>query len=460
MRRLRTRRPCAQIAGSVVIGAKQGTGNCRAREARSAITSQAFTALNVGGLFFPLAGRMGLPARATVTPKLTQLMVWAGSNLGSFSMASESLERLAGLQVSDRRIRRQVESVGADRVAERETLVEQLKSKSLPERRSGNALEESPELGVIMMDGGRFQRRDHFGRSRESDDATCTHWRESKVGCLLQMSSTVSDEDPCPQIPPEYAHASAVREIAKIAEKTTDSEDDRAREEMSDLNASSYVPPRLVTKDVVASGRCAEEFGWHLEAKAFALNFPSAKRSAFVADGLRVNWSIQEKHFPHSVPIADIIHVLSYVWSAAQASQSADAYQRWAQWIWQGDVKNVIAELRNLSEALGKPEQEAPPTDPRYRIQRALTYLSNNAPHMAYDQYRKQGLPLTSAHIESTIKQINRRIKGTEKFWLQIMSECVLQLRADSISDSRPLEQFWIRWQANQSGSNRYQVAC
>ncbi len=31
--------------------------------------------------------------------------------------------------------------------------------------------------------------------------------------------------------------------------------------------------------------------------------------------------------------------------------------------------------------------------------------------------YRRQVLPLTSSHIESAIKQINARVKGTEKFW-------------------------------------------
>ncbi len=35
---------------------------------------------------------------------------------------------------------------------------------------------------------------------------------------------------------------------------------------------------------------------------------------------------------------------------------------------------------------------------------------------MKYDQYRRQGLPITSSPIESTVKQINRRVKGSEKF--------------------------------------------
>jgi hypothetical protein len=44
----------------------------------------------------------------------------------------------------------------------------------------------------------------------------------------------------------------------------------------------------------------------------------------------------------------------------------------------------------------------------------ALRYLENQKSRMLYDQYRREGLPITSSHIESTIKQINRRVKGTE----------------------------------------------
>ena len=36
---------------------------------------------------------------------------------------------------------------------------------------------------------------------------------------------------------------------------------------------------------------------------------------------------------------------------------------------------------------------------------------------MQYDAYRREGLPITSSHMESTVKRFNRRVKGTEKFW-------------------------------------------
>jgi hypothetical protein len=78
---------------------------------------------------------------------------------------------------------------------------------------------------------------------------------------------------------------------------------------------------------------------------------------------------------------------------------------------------------------------------------------------MNYPLYRQQGLPLTSSHIESTVKQINQRIKGTEKFWRRDSGEAVLQLRADALSDSLPLQPFWHRWQAQQTGANRYRTA-
>ena len=75
-------------------------------------------------------------------------------------------------------------------------------------------------------------------------------------------------------------------------------------------------------------------------------------------------------------------------------------------------------------------------------------------PH--YDEYRKQGLPLMSSHVESTVKQINYRVKGTEKFWTEEGAEALLQLRADYISDDEPLEGFWQRRQMAATGQRPY----
>jgi hypothetical protein len=60
----------------------------------------------------------------------------------------------------------------------------------------------------------------------------------------------------------------------------------------------------------------------------------------------------------------------------------------------------------------------------------AVTYVENNRERMKYPEYRRQGLPISSAPVESAIKQLNRRVKGSEKFWLKAGAEAVLQVRA------------------------------
>jgi len=55
---------------------------------------------------------------------------------------------------------------------------------------------------------------------------------------------------------------------------------------------------------------------------------------------------------------------------------------------------------------------------------------------MDYPRYRQEGLPLTSAHMESLVKEIGYRVKGTEKFWNDGQSaESILQLRAAALCD-------------------------
>jgi hypothetical protein len=57
-------------------------------------------------------------------------------------------------------------------------------------------------------------------------------------------------------------------------------------------------------------------------------------------------------------------------------------------------------------------------------------------------EYRRQGLPITTALMESTVKQLNRQMKGTQKFW-DDGAELQLQLCADRLCDTRPLDNFW-----------------
>ena len=392
-----------------------------------------------------------------MTTKVLQKVVWAGANNSSYPLATEALLQLAEVRLSPKQVRRLVGQVGRARLAERDEAVAHLREMTLPKRRAGNRAAEPPSLAVVSMDGGRYQRRDNF-RNEPTRQEGGKHWRETKVGCLLSMESEVHQSDPAAEFPEWLASSKAVAELAKISEKAA--ADDVSSEADPSLVSDAterYEPPKLLSREVLASGVEAEEFGWQLEARAWQLGFPAAGRQAFVADGLAANWTIQRRHFPHATPILDLMHALSYACSAAVAVGAS--YRQWAEWIWQGNVAAVIAALTLEQQRLGPPPKGAPADDPRERVDRALTYYTNNRLRMAYPQYRQQGLPLTSSHMESTVKQLNQRIKGTEKFWQLDSGEAVLQLRADTLSGTRPLEGFWRRWQARQNGSNRYQTA-
>ena len=200
-----------------------------------------------------------------------------------------------------------------------------------------------------------------------------------------------------------------------------------------------WQPERLV-RTCVATTRDSEAFGRLVGAEAKARNFEAATRRAFVGDGQAYNWAIQKRWFADYVPVVDFIHVLGYVWQAASAiggseAEQWDRYVRWMRGCWQGRVSEVLVELDREQERMGEPPEDAEATDPRVVLARARGYLRNNAERMKYPEYRQAGLPVTSSWVESLIKEINYRVKGTEKFWNEDGAESVLAVRAAVLSD-------------------------
>ena len=78
---------------------------------------------------------------------------------------------------------------------------------------------------------------------------------------------------------------------------------------------------------------------------------------------------------------------------------------------------------------------------------------------MNYPLYREKGYPLTSSIMESTVKQVSRRVKGTEKFWSSEGGEAVLQLRGDYLSTSDPMVAHWKRAIAAANGFRTYRLS-
>jgi hypothetical protein len=386
-------------------------------------------------------------------------VVRCGVRASSFEAASNDLRDVGEIGVSSERVRRVTERIGDERVAERDAQVAAYAALPIPARREAPADQAKPAVVCVQMDGGRLQI---FDRQQPERNANNTLWREMKVGCLWTMTSDVSADDPCPQLPPSFLDGERVRKMVREikgfsaeAAAEDESQDDEPR---IDERASR---PRPVARSVVASRCGIEEFGKLLVSEAHERGFAAADRKAFVADGAEANWGVWRRDFSDYTPILDFIHALTYVYAAAMTGQGAAtgwrAYRQWAQWLWGGEVERVIEALRLRQQALGEPAPDASATAPGAIVATSLGYLKNHRSRMDYPVYRQAGLSITSAYVESTVKQVARRMKGTEKLWSD-GAEAMLTLVADHLSDTPTLHRFWTNRHQQQTGT-RHQAA-
>jgi hypothetical protein len=182
--------------------------------------------------------------------------------------------------------------------------------------------------------------------------------------------------------------------------------------------------------------------------------FYQAVFRAFLGDGQAWNWTLHKTHFADFVPITDFVHPLGYVYDAARVLAPHDpwpVYLAASTACWQGRVADFLSDLRAWQvEHPVAPDEQLPDDDPRAIVQSVRTYLQNNQSRMNYPEYRRAGLPVSSAAIESLIKEINYRVKGTEKFWNRPNgAEHILQVRAAALSDDERLS----TWILNRPGS-------
>lgn len=384
---------------------------------------------------------------------------------------------MAELPVGDKQVRRLCRQIGADRCAERDTASAAYEALPLPERKDVPPGVVAPPLAVIGVDGGRLQI---FERSAAGDAAgepaadgateddgrenNGKHWRESKIGLLMTMSGAAHKSDPCPEIPGNFVDPLRILKLAREFGKSAPAPAEPVPDEPEPAESPpQWEPPEVKGKRLVATRRPWDAFGPQVAAAAWEQGFFKAGRKAFLGDGAEVNWTMWRCHFSSFTPILDFIHALSYVFAAATAGRPFPegwaCYTRWIERVWQGRVGEVIGELELRLAELGEPVAGESKTSPRAVVAGALTYLRNNQDRMKYAEYRRQGLPMVSSYVESAVKQFNYRVKGTEKFWDEEGAEGILQLRADLLSDDQPLDEFWKRREAEETGQNRYRRA-
>ncbi len=410
-----------------------------------------------------------------LSPGIIQKVVYSGTHARSFAAAERDLAHLAEVKVGAKQIERMTHRIGNDLLAEARQEIKDYQTLPLMEKCQSPVVH-PPALAVVMMDGGRYQRRSDAPPDAASADEPSmeeeppaadksSHWREDKIGLLMTMASAVHEADPHPEIPEFYVDHKAVdklvREVGHVASGTsTDPPSPRDSRE-GEAEAAQPVPalvepsaqpayqsPTPLVRTMVATAQPIAWFASLLARAAWARGFARAARKAFVADGSSANWNTWKQNFSDYTPVLDFIHALSYVYLAASVVHHApqavwETYCRWIRWIWSGRVTEVITALEAHQRVFGVPNPDEDKTTPRSRLAKALGYLQNHQSRMRYDEYRKGGLPLTSCHVESTVKLFNGRIKGTEKFWSGEGADAMLTLKAAYLEETGKMDAYW-----------------
>jgi hypothetical protein len=386
---------------------------------------------------------LGLDARE-LTPLLVQRITVTGAETRSFHRAAIVMKTVGDAGISAATIQRVVHDVGGELAERRDA---DPKTDDALARRP----EEPPDLAVVECDGGRI-------RTREPGHGPGVHrtaegWRETKNACLIRAARTISEEDPQPEPPecfcdPKHVAKIAETEALSVAAAMPDSSG--AVPEGDPTESQGLVPPadwqpRRLVRTVLASIAGSKDFGQQMAREAKRRRFSEARAKAFLGDGLPWNWSIWKQHFADFTPILDFIHVLSYLFLVAKAvhESAADGWDQYLVWMrgaWGGEVDQVLEELGAWRIKLGEPPEGAPEGDLRVIVGKTITYLENNRDRMDYPEYRRAGLPVTTAWMESLVKEMNYRVKGTEMFWNDPAgAEAILQVRAAALCDDERL---------------------
>lgn len=407
-------------------------------------------AQSVGKFFFPHRKILKL-FKENYSPDLLRKITYAGvHSTTSFEEAQENLKVLAEVLVSTSHIQRLTNRIG------NEFSKQDIESSDfLEEVSEQNDIQ--IEVASVSVDGGRAQ-------IRKEDCGAGVHnpaWLETKVGCLQVLQSEENEEDPHPKLPRIFKNKKAVKHMVeglKRKGKQNKQEDEKESEESKsdskrqaeEIKSDTTYGPKVVKKFVTATIDKAEPFGKLIFNKANQQQLHTAKRKAYLADGDRKIWTIYEDNFRPDgwVPILDFVHAVEYAFEAAKLS-TENENQCWGRYIefiihiWQGRVLTVLRKLDKIIEVFRHFRKSKLIQEKIERLEDIRGYFQNNYNKMNYPEYRMKGLPVSSCHVESLIKQINIRVKSTEKFWNKSVLKGILKIKSSLLSNDNSWQHFW-----------------
>lgn len=308
---------------------------------------------------------------------------------------------MAGIRISAKRVQLITERVGGVLVQERNA--ESASFLEHPPKAPKTA--EAPQLLIVSTDGGRVQTR---------QDDPDQKWKEDKVAVCY-------DAVPCPEKP-----------------------------------GVQYSGPPPATRSVIATMDAWDALGDYASLLAERRGYPRAKQKVFISDGSTAIRSMRERCFPDAVFVLDWAHAVEHLSvSSTAALGTTEKAKRWFEQqkdrLWNGRIEPILAELCRQSRRVGPPPKNATDNDPRRILAQNVEYFRTNRQAMDYPTFRRNGWPMGSGIIEATVKQVAKRVKGTEKHWSMQGAEQTLQVVSQMISQDGRWDDFWRRCPMSQA---------
>jgi hypothetical protein len=316
--------------------------------------------------FAPLDRELGANDGARMTRSVVRRVAYAGA-LMSYSLASQALRELGGIEVGRSQVQRVVLGEGA-RIDARQRREEAARSAPLDPLRPVPQPAVSSRALVIEA------------------DATCV--------------LTVADEE----------HKSVYCATAFALESRTRK------------NGRAMIAERAYT----ASAETMEDFSVRTKALAWRMGMRGAERVAFVGDGARCLWKWAEENLPgETVFIQDFWHVCEHLADLARdlfGETWQKPFRRWKNRLRAGKVKTILRDL-GCRAAHSRGWR-------RKRLEEEIVYLRAGCRRMDYPRYEREGWPIGSGAIEGTCKHlVKERFGVTGAQWRRTNIPALLALR-------------------------------
>jgi len=351
----------------------------------------------------PLDAELSLPSRC-YSDLLRDWAEYCTTN-ESYDESNRVLKRILGLSISKQALETSVQEDAVD-------------VEAFYEQKAAPPLEAEGPVLVIQADGkGIPMIRDEPADqpARRGKGQKRTKKKESVVTAIYTI-------EPYPRTPQWVADA-LMRDIEgnKEPEQTLTFQPQRpvpvGKEVQATMKGKDFALERLAR-------RVAQREGEHI------------RQRAALTDGAEALQDRVLSRFPGFELILDIIHVLEYLWDAANALLGETHPNRTA-WVKEQLLLILSGKTTTVIQTLESLVQDPTTSDAQREVlNTTIGYYRRNLPYMRYDRYLDRGWPVSSGVVEGACGHLVKdRMEQSGMRWTKPGAQAILDLRAVRVND-------------------------